>query len=300
MSPYLDATMSVEPVDVDLAIAVADVHEDHTVGDVGKPVRTQNTVDPGRRDDHARDADGVVEGGDTAAVVLCLHEPHGVQIDDRDDRAEVACPGGDALPDRPEPDHYDFASVERESRDRGEGGPCLQADVMTIVDQILQCDPVPVQHREVDVEARESVQTRRRRFERTCKLTAGGGERGDEVASHITERIGRLAGQPGERLSVLGGAHPGAGADLDPDRRQVRNRAIVRAVRIAGRHAYPRACPHQRRDDADRVPEDVLTARDGAAYEVGGRDLDTKRSRDRRRPCDPVQFCVVHVTSTSG
>ena len=74
-------------------------------------------------DDHARCAEGGGHLGDTAPVVLCLDEPHRIEIDDGHDGTKIAgASGDDALAHRPEPDHDDLAPVQRQTRDRREAG----------------------------------------------------------------------------------------------------------------------------------------------------------------------------------
>ena len=46
--------MTVEPVDVDFAIAVADVDEDRAVGDLRQLLLAQHAVEPRGSDDYAR------------------------------------------------------------------------------------------------------------------------------------------------------------------------------------------------------------------------------------------------------
>ena len=54
MSSNWSARMTVEPVDVDFSIAVADVDEDRAVGDLRQLLLTQHAVEPSGSDDHAR------------------------------------------------------------------------------------------------------------------------------------------------------------------------------------------------------------------------------------------------------
>ncbi|HEX6337709.1 MAG TPA: hypothetical protein VFZ85_12195, partial [Jiangellaceae bacterium] len=77
--------MTVEPVDVDFAVAVADVDEDRAVGDLRQLPLAQHPVEPRGSDDHARCAEGGGHLGHTAPVVLCLDEPHRIEIDDGHD-----------------------------------------------------------------------------------------------------------------------------------------------------------------------------------------------------------------------
>ena len=168
--------------------------------------------------------------GHPAPVVLCLDEPHRIEIDDGHDGAEIAGASGDALAHRPEPDHDDLAPVRRQTRDRREGRPRLDADVVTVVDQVLERDPVPVEHRERDLQSVESVQPGGRRLKRSGRPVAGSSSGGDQVAAHVAQRIGRFADEPRQRLVELAGAHPGMRPDLDADRCQVGDGAIVGAV----------------------------------------------------------------------
>jgi len=188
--------MTVEPVDVDFAVAVADVDEDRAVGDLRQLPLAQHPVEPRGSDDHARCAEGGGHLGNTAPVVLCLDEPHRVEIDDRHDGAEVAGASSDALAHRPEPDHDDLAPVQRQTRDRREGGPRLDADVVTVVDQVLERDPVPVEHRERDLQSVESVQPGGRRLKRSGRPVAGSSSGGDQVAAHVAQGISRFADEP--------------------------------------------------------------------------------------------------------
>jgi hypothetical protein len=121
-----------------------------------------------------------------------------------------------------------------------------------------------------------------------------GGRRRDELASHIAQRISRFACQPGERIGMLGDAHPGPSADLDPHRGEVGSSTIIGAVRIARRHAHARPRFDEWSDDANGVSEDVLVARDRPTLEIPRRDFDPKRGRDRNRPRDPLKLCSVH------
>ena len=207
---------------------------------------------------------------------------------------QVAGAECDSLPHGPEPDHDDLATVECQAGDRGERRPCLDADVVTVVDEVLQGDPVPVQHRERDVDSVEPVQTGCGGLECAGGAMSRGGRRRDQLASHVAQRISRFACQPGERIGMLGGAHPGPGADLDPDRGEVGSSTIIGAVRIARRHAHARPRFDQRSDDANGVSEDVLVARDRPTLKIPRRDFGTKRGRDRSRPRHPLEFCSVH------
>ena len=116
-------------------------------------LRTQYPVESGGGHDDARLSYGVVKVCDSTAVVLGLDQPHGVEIDNGDARPEVAGAQCDPLAHGPEPDHHDLATVEREPCNRGERRPGFDADVMTVVDEVLQGDPVPVQHWERDVDS---------------------------------------------------------------------------------------------------------------------------------------------------
>ena len=294
MAPHLYTRMPVEPVDVDLSVAVADVDEDRAVGHVPELLGSQHAIEPGGGHYDARLPQRVGERGDTAAVVLGLDRAHRVEIDDRDARAQVSRPQCDALAHRSEADHDDLAAIERQSGDRGERGPRLDADVMTVVDEVLERDAVPVQHGERDVDSVEAVQPGRGRLERAGWPMSCSGGRRDELAAHVAQRISRFAGDPCERIGMLGDGHPGPGADLDTDRGEVGGGPIIGAVRIARHHSYARAGLDQRGDDADGVGQDVLTARDRPAREIARRDLDAQRGRDRRRPRDPLQLCGVH------
>src|SRR6476659_1202571 len=66
-----------------------------------------------------------------------------------------------------EPDHDDLAAVQRQARYRRERRPGLGADMMPVVNEILERDPVPVQDRKWDIEAGQAVQAGRRGLERT-------------------------------------------------------------------------------------------------------------------------------------
>ena len=222
--------------------------------------------------------------------MLCLDEPHRIEIDDGDDGAEIAGASSDALAHRPEPDHDDLAPVQRQSGDRREGGPRLDADVVTVVDQVLERDPVPVEHRERDLQSVESVQPGGRRLERSGRPMAGSSSGGDQVAAHVAQGIGRFADEPRQRLVELAGAHPGTRPDLDADRGQVGDGAIVGAVGVARRQ------PHAG-TGLDRTERRCRSCRPGCAggrprsdREVGGRD---------RRPSEVV-IGVVHAIHSSS
>ena len=130
-----------------------------------------------------------------------------------------------------------------------------------------------------------------------CPARAGGG---DQITAHVAERIRGLTHQPVERHVQLVGSHAGPGAHLDSDRGQVGNRPVVGAVGIARRQSHFRTGRDQRGQDADRVGQDVLPAGHGAPRQFLGCHLDSKRRGDRRRPSDPLQFCLVHGPSTPG
>lgn len=118
------------------------------------------------------------------------------------------------------------------------------------------------------------------------------------VAAHVAQRVGRFADEPRQRLVELVGAHPGTCPDLDTDRCQVGDGAVVGAVRVARRHLHPGAGLDERSHDADRVGQDVLTAGHGSTAVVGGCHRSTQRGGDRRRPGDPVELGSVHRSST--
>ncbi len=81
MSTQVGVGVLVQPVDVDLAVAVADVHEDRAVGEALDLCRSDYAIETGRGDNHAGSTNGVIEVGDAAAVVQCLDQPNGVEVD---------------------------------------------------------------------------------------------------------------------------------------------------------------------------------------------------------------------------
>ena len=237
---------------------------------------------------------GVVEGRDAAAVVLGLDHRTGSRSTTVTLAPRSRARQRDSLPHGSEPDHDDLATVERQAGDRGERRPGLDADVVTVVDELLQGDPVPVQHRERDVDSVEPVQTGCGGLQRAGGAMSRGGRRSDELASHVAERISRFACQPGERIRMLGDAHPRPSADLDPDRGEVGSSTIICAVPIARRHAHARPSFDEWSDDANGVGEDVLVARDRPTLKIPRRDFDTERGRDRSRPRYPLELRSVH------
>ena len=123
VAPHLDVRVAVEPVDVDLSVTVADVDEDRTVGHLLELLRAQYPVEPGSGHDDARPCRAASSsGGDAAAVVLGLDRSHGVEIDDRDTRPQVAGAQCDPLPHGSEPDDDDLAPVERQASDSVNAG----------------------------------------------------------------------------------------------------------------------------------------------------------------------------------
>ena len=138
------------------------------------------------------------------------------------------------------------------------------------------------------------MQTRRGGLQRAVGVMSSGHSRSDQLASHVAQRISRLARQPAERIGMLGDGHPGAGSDLDTDRGEVGSRTIIGAVRIARRHPHPHTGFDKRGNDANSVSEDVLAAGDGPTLEIVRRDLDAQGGRDRGRPRHPFELRRVH------
>ena len=66
MSTQVGVGVLIQPVDVDLTVAVADVHEDRAVGEVLDLCRSDHAIEPGRGDNHAGSTNGVIEVGDAA------------------------------------------------------------------------------------------------------------------------------------------------------------------------------------------------------------------------------------------
>ena len=79
MSTQLGVGMQIKPVDVDLTRAMADVHEDRAVGEALDLCRSDYAVETGRGDYHAGSANGLVEVGDAAPVVLREDQPTGTR-----------------------------------------------------------------------------------------------------------------------------------------------------------------------------------------------------------------------------
>jgi len=72
MSTQVGVGVLIQPVDVDLTVAVADVHEDRAVGEALDLCRPDDAIETGRSDNHAGSTNGVIEVGDAAAVVLMM------------------------------------------------------------------------------------------------------------------------------------------------------------------------------------------------------------------------------------
>ena len=149
--------------------------------------------------------------------MLCLDEPHRIEIDDGDDGTEIAGTSGDALAHRSEPDHDYLTPVQRQSRDR-------------------------------------------RRLEGSGRPMAGSSSGRDQVAAHVAQGISRFADEPRQRLVKLAGTHPGTRPDLDADRCQVGDSAIVGAVGVARRQTHPSPGLDERSHDANRVHQFTSTA----------------------------------------
>ena len=299
MSTQVGVGVLIQPVDVDLTVAVADVHEDRAVGEALDLCRSDDAIETGRGDNHAGSTNGVIEVGDAAAVVLRLDQPNRVEVDHRDVGAQIAGAQRNALTDGAEPDHDDLAAVQRQARYRRERRPGLGADMMPIVNEILERDPVPVQDRERDIEAGQAVQAGRGGLERTSGPVARCRCRRDQLTAHVAQRVGWFAREPSQCVSVLDGRHAGVAADLDAHRGEVRRGAVVGAVRVAWRHSDSGPGLEERADDADAVGRDVLVTRHGAARQVRGRDLRAERGGDRVSPRDPFKLRAVHGSSTS-
>ena len=103
-------------------------------------------------------------------------------------------------------------------------------------------------------------------------VMARGHRRSDQLASHVAQRISRLARQPAERIGMFGDGHPGAGSDLDTDRSEVSSGTIIGALRIARRHSHPHTGFDERGNDTNGVSEDVLAAGDRPTLEILRRD----------------------------
>ncbi len=200
--------------------------------------------------------------------MLRLDQPNRVEVDHRDVGAQIAGAQRNALTDRTEPDHHDLAAVQRQTSDRRERRPCLGADVMTIVNEILERDPVPVQDRKWDVEAGQAVQAGGGGFERTGGPVARCCGRHDQLTAHVAQRVGWFTRQPRQCVGELNGGHAGVATGLHAHRGKMRCGAVVGAVRVAWRHSDSGPGLEERADDADAVGGDVLVTRDGAARQV--------------------------------
>ena len=82
--------MLIQPVDIDLTVAVADVHEDRAVGEALDLCRSDHAIETGRRDNRAGSTNGVIEVGHAAAVVLRLDQADWVEVDHRDVGTQIA------------------------------------------------------------------------------------------------------------------------------------------------------------------------------------------------------------------
>ncbi len=232
-------------------------------------------------------------------MVLRLDQAYGVSVNNGHVDAQIAGAKRNTLTDRAEPDHHDLAAVQRQTCDRRERRPRLGADVVTVVNEILECDPIPVQDREWDIDAGQAVQPGRGGFKRTRRPVASLHRRRDQLTAHVAQRIGRFARQPRQRVGALRRRHAGVAADLDAHRGKMRCRAVVGAVRVAWRHSDPRAGWEEWADDTDAVGRDVLMTGHGAARQVRGRDLRPEGGGDRISPRNPFKLCRVHDSSTS-
>ena len=63
------AGVLIQPVDVDLAMAVTNVHQDRAVGKALDLCRTRHPIEPGGGDNDARSPNGIVEVGHAAALM---------------------------------------------------------------------------------------------------------------------------------------------------------------------------------------------------------------------------------------
>src|SRR5262249_4639440 len=72
VATQVGAGMLIPPVDIDLTVAVANVHEDRAIGEALDLSRSDHAIETGRSDDHAGSTNSVVEVGYAAAVVLRL------------------------------------------------------------------------------------------------------------------------------------------------------------------------------------------------------------------------------------
>ena len=151
VTTQLGVRVLVEPVDVDLAAAVADVHQGWRRRRAAQPAAgTMTPSNPVAVTITLARVDCVVELGGVAAVVQGLERPNRVAVDHRDVGAEPSPCERDPLTDGAEPDHVNLTAVQRQTRDRGECWPRLGTDVMAVVDEVLERDPVPVEERKGD------------------------------------------------------------------------------------------------------------------------------------------------------
>jgi hypothetical protein len=169
---------------------------------------------------------------------------------------------------------------------------------VTVVDEVLQGDPVPVQHRERDVDSGEPVQTG------GGGLQCAGGRCPAATAAAMSSPPISHSASAGSLASQASAS--ACSATLIPARARISTPIEARwaAARSSVLSDYTAPCarsPQLRSvsDDANRVSEDVLVARDRPTLEIPRRDFDTKRGGDRSRPSDPLELCGVHATSRS-
>ena len=142
------ALVTIEPVDVNFAIAVADVEEHRAIAARHQLDLAQDTVEARRSDDHLCFGERRGEGCHTATKVQRLKLACGIAFGHGDDGAKVARPFCDAAPHRSEADDEDPSAKQRETRDALEGGLGRLADVEAVVERVLEGDAVPVEYGE--------------------------------------------------------------------------------------------------------------------------------------------------------
>ena len=195
-------------------------------------------------------------------------QPNRVEVDHRDVGAQFAGTLSNTLADRAETHHHDLAAVQRQIGDRVERWPRLSADVMPIVNEILQRDPVPVQDWEWDVDADQTVQPGRSGLKGSVGPISRHRRRHDQLTAHVAECIGWFARQPRQGVGGLNVRHAGVAPDFYTYRGKMLGCAVVGAVRVAWRHTDSGAGFDERADDSDGAGRDVLMTGHGASRKV--------------------------------
>lgn len=148
MALHAPPLMAVQPVDIDLAVAVADIEDDGAVAALHEFRRAENAVAAGRRHDDIGLGKRRTKRQAPAAEMHRLQLADRVALGHGDDRPEVPRPLGDAAADRPEADDEDPPAEQRQPGDAPKSGPSRFADMEAVVERILQHDAVPVEDRE--------------------------------------------------------------------------------------------------------------------------------------------------------